>query len=102
MEIVGPDPKTVLVRYCEVQPSHSQLEPLEVIDVVPVARDRRLGLFRDYNSLDSTYAIPIRLDFRTDRWVVGGGDDPIEPIETPLLPEGTLPISDPGTRPRLQ
>jgi hypothetical protein len=87
LEIVGPDPKTVLVRYCEAQPSASRLEPLEVIDAVPVARDRRLGLFRDYDSLDSTYAIPIRLDFRTDRWVVGGGDDPIEPIEAPRLPE---------------
>jgi len=85
LEIVGPDPKTVLVRYCEAHPSASRLEPLEVIDAVPVARDRRLGLFRDYDSFDSTYAIPIRLDFRTDRWVVGGGDDPIEPIEAPQL-----------------
>ena len=90
VEIVGPDPTTVLVRYCESRPTSPLPEPLEITETVPPSRDRRLGIFRDYAGLQSVYAILIRRDFRSDRWIAGGRGEPLEPMEAPELPEDAL------------
>jgi len=91
LEIVGPDPRTVLLRYCDASPA--SLEALEITSTVPPFREARLGLFRDYSAAGSVFAIRIRRDGRSGRWIAGGSSTPIVPKTPPALPMDALRIS---------
>ena len=58
--------------------------------------EARLGLFRDYGALESTLAIRIRRDARSQRWVAGSGKTPIQPRKAPELPLDAvrIPVGD--------
>jgi len=91
LEIVGPDPRTVLLRYCDTSPA--SLEALEITSTVPPFREARLGLFRDYSAAGSVFAIRIRRDGRSGRWITGGSSTPIVPKTPPELPMDALRVS---------
>ena len=67
-----------------------RLEPLEVTETVPRLGTARLGVFRDYEALDRTWAIWMRRDWQTRRWVAGDGKGPIPVNEAPELPPGAF------------
>jgi hypothetical protein len=93
LEVVGPDPASVLVAYCEAGASVLGLAPLEITSTIPRFRTARLGLFRDRSAPDSIYAIRIRKDAETGRWIAGGkGDTPIPIKVAPNLPPDSLRI----------
>jgi hypothetical protein len=93
LEVVGPDPATVLVTYCEASPSILGLAPLEITSTVPRFRNARLGVFRDVGAVDSLRSIRIRKDARTGRWVAGGsGDTPIRVSQAPEFSPDALRI----------
>jgi hypothetical protein len=92
VEIVGPDPITVLIAFCDAGAYNLEPEPLEITETVPAFRHARLGLFRDYNALGNLYAIRIHRDWRTRRWVAGNGRGPIQVTEAPELPPDALRV----------
>jgi hypothetical protein len=93
LEVTGPDPKSVLIAYCEASESILGLSPLEITGTVPRFRNARLGLFRDLGALDSVYAIRIRKDASTGRWSAGGTSDaPIPVRPAPHLPPDVVRI----------
>lgn len=96
VHVIGPDPSSVLVAFCESSPSLLGLSPVEVTSTVPTFRNARLGLFRDASSLESLFAIRIRLDGKSGRWTTGSGDRPVAVVEAPELPEDAvrIPVSE--------
>lgn len=81
--IVGPDPASVLLAYCRVS---RRLMPLEVTSTAPAVRDARLGVFLDPDDPAHRYAIRIRKDRSTHRWVAQSGGVPLQVITAPELP----------------
>ena len=96
IHVVGPDPSSVLVAFCESSPSLLGLSPVEITSTVPTFRSARLGLFRDASSLESLFAIRMRLDGRSGRWTTGNGDRPVAVVKAPELPDDALriPVSE--------
>jgi len=93
IEVTGPDPRSVLIAYCEASDSILGLSPLEITSTVPRFRRARLGLFRDFGALDTTYAIRIRRDASTGRWSAGGPSDAPIPVKpAPRLPPDAIRI----------
>jgi hypothetical protein len=98
LEVNGPDPSSVLAAYCEAAPTDLGLAPLEITNTVPRFRHARLGTFRDFAAMDSDYAIRIRKDWRTGRWIAGGHDSvPIQVVKAPELPPEAvrIPVAKP-------
>ena len=60
-----------------------KLEPLAIGKTTPESRNARLGHFRDLHALDRDFAIRIRKDWKSRRWIVGTGSGPIPVMETP-------------------
>ena len=106
IEVLGPDPKSVLVAFCRSGRQSGQREPIEIGPTVPPDSAARWGMFRSLGALDTPVrAILIRRDARTGRWSAGDGRSPITTIPAPELPPGThtVPVSafDPCPDPRL-
>jgi hypothetical protein len=99
-EIAGPYPGTVLIAFCRAQGESAFFEPLEITETVPASGSARLGTFRDLDSLETPFAIRIRRDRKTRRWIAGDGKNPIPVSPAPELPPGArrLPI-DPQQSP---
>jgi hypothetical protein len=93
VEVVGPDPRSVLVSFCMTGRQSGKREPVEIAPTVPADASSRWGVFR---SLDSpampARAILIRKDQRTGRWSAGDGRTPIMTEPPPILPSGTHPV----------
>ncbi len=86
IEVVGPDPKSVLLSYCNAVPGFLGFEPLSIRSTVPAFREARLGLFKDHENAGAVRAIRIRLDSRSGRWVAGSGRVPIRASDGSDLP----------------
>jgi hypothetical protein len=96
IEVLGPDPRSVLVAFCRSGRQSGQREPMEISPTVPADAAARWGVFRNLGQLDSPVrAILIRKDARTGRWSAGDGRSPITTVPAPELPPGTrtVPIS---------
>jgi len=93
LEIVGPDPVSVLVAYCEAPASQGRRVPAEIVSTVPRFRHARLGIFHDFAALEARHAIRIRKDARTGRWVAGGPGTTLIPVgKVPDLPADAVRI----------
>lgn len=82
VQIVGPDPRSVTIAFCESVGPERRFEVLDVTPSIPPDAGSRLGLIRDLDK-DSFQTIPIRRDRETRRWVVGDGLNPIRPHTAP-------------------
>jgi hypothetical protein len=99
IEVLGPDPRSVLVAFCRSGRQSGQREPIEISPTVPADAAARWGVFRNLGQLDTPVrAILIRKDSRTGRWSAGDGRSPITTAPAPELPPGTrsIPISPTG------
>jgi hypothetical protein len=77
VEVIGPDPRSVLRAYCVQGASRGRLEPLKVVpSSLPGARTH-LGLLRDLRRPEQLLAIPIREDRASSRWLAGDGSRPL-------------------------
>lgn len=85
LAVSGPDPQSVLLRFCEASESN-RLKPVELAPTVPPFPGSRLGVFRDFDRLESFFAIRIRKDRGTSRWIAGDGTRPIVAILAPEQP----------------
>ncbi len=92
IEVVGPDPRSVLLSYCDAVSGFLGVEPLSIRTLAPAFRDARLGLFQDYESEGAVRAIRIRRDSRSGRWVAGSGRGPIQVSDASELPPDTSSI----------
>ncbi len=86
----GPDPMSVLESYCA---SSGGMEPLQLAPATAGFSSIRLGYLRDFDNLESMFAIRIRRDARTRRWVAGDGHEPIRPsqAEPPAMTSDVTP-----------
>jgi len=89
-QITGPDPRTVLISFCQTGRQSGHWVPIEIVPAVPPHPSLKLGIFR---SLDQPGAPPraIRIweDAKTGRWVAGDGRGPIPTENPPIQPPGT-------------
>ncbi|MDX1389317.1 MAG: hypothetical protein R3344_09005 [Acidobacteriota bacterium] len=92
VEIVGPDPRSVLRTFCAESSSTSELEALDIVPSVPPTAGTRLGTYRDPSSPFDTYAVTIRRNHATGRWFVGDGVKPIASIPRPRSPLEARPL----------
>jgi hypothetical protein len=92
LSVTGPDPQAVLLSYCESASLANRFEPVELAPTVPPFPGTRLGVFRDFNRLDSLFAIKIRRDSRSRRWKAGDGMQPIIAFRAPDQPSGATRI----------
>ncbi len=94
-QIVGPDPRSVLIAYCESGLPDRSLQPVELIDAVPPELDARDGLFRNEEQPGELYAIRIRRDEQTRRWIAGDGARPIDARVAPERPAEEVSLPTP-------
>ena len=93
LEIQGSDPASVLVAFCDASSSTLGLEPVEITSTVPPFREARLGIFRDFSAPGSDFAIRMRHDEGSGRWIAGAaGDVPLAVAAAPKLPADALRI----------
>jgi len=89
-QITGPDPRSVLISFCQTGRQSGLLVPIEIAPAVPPHPSLSFGIFR---SLDQPGAPPqaIRIweDAKTGRWVAGDGRGPIPTENPPVHPGGT-------------
>ena len=64
-QVVGLDPRTVLLAYFGSKNTTATCDPLEIMDTVPPTREVRVGTFRDPDSPDTVRAISIQRAART-------------------------------------
>lgn len=86
LAIAGPNPREVLIRFCQAASSSAKLEPVGLTSTVPPFPGTRLGLIRDLDRLDALLAIRIRRESDSHRWITGDGSRPIVVAEAPPLP----------------
>jgi hypothetical protein len=89
IEVVGPDPMSVLVAFCELS---EELTPLEITSTMPAVRDARLGLFLDQTAAGGPSAIRIRKNAQTRRWAAESGGGPVHVVKAPELPPQAVRI----------
>jgi hypothetical protein len=87
IEIVGPDPSSVLLAYCANQEPAERFHAIELTAAVPAYPGTKLGVFEDGAEIGKRYAIRIRRTINGRRWVAGDGEKPIAATVAPLLPE---------------
>jgi len=75
IRIGAPDPRSVLIAFCDSAVSAPSYEPLGVTPYFPADPRYRLGLFRDLESR-KILAIPIFKDRVNSRWSTGDGARP--------------------------
>jgi len=86
VEVRGPDPAIVLASFCDASSDGPGREPIEITSTVPASQEARLGLFRDFSSMESAWMVRIRRDGQTGRWVAGNGLHPVYVTLAPKLP----------------
>lgn len=86
LSVVGPNPREVLIRYCQAASSSTRFEPVELTAAVPPFPGTRLGLFRELGNVESLLAIRIRREPDSHRWRTGDGNRPIVAIAAPQIP----------------
>ena len=59
----------------------------EITSTVPAFQNARLGTFRDQSDLETLYAIRIRRDGGSGRWIAGHGNAAV-PVQTAPEPPG--------------
>ena len=84
VEVRGPDPASVLASFCDASSEGPGREPIEITSTVPASQEARLGLFRDFSSMESAWMVRIRRDGQTGRWVAGNG---LHPVYVTLAPK---------------
>jgi hypothetical protein len=97
VQVVGPDPRSVLISFCSSGRQSGRREPIEIAPTVPPDSSARWGVFRSLDNPEiPVRAILIRKDPRTGRWSVGDGRSPIATEPPPPQTEGThaVPISE--------
>jgi hypothetical protein len=102
VEVVGPDPRSVLISFCSTGRQSGRREPIEIAPTVPLDASARWGVFRNFdNPAMPVRAILIRKDARTGRWSVGDGRTPIATEPPPALAPGArpVPVSEAGGGP---
>jgi hypothetical protein len=82
IQIVGPDPRSVAIEFCESGGPVRRFDVMDVTPSVPPDSRSRLGLIRDLDK-GSFHTIPIRRDPETSRWIAGDGLNPIRPATAP-------------------
>ncbi len=94
IEVLGPDPRSVLVSYCDAVSGFLEVEPLAIRGTVPEFRNARLGVFQDHENGGAVRAIRIRLDSGSGRWVAGSGRAPIRTSDASELPadDGSIDV----------
>jgi len=96
VEVVGPDPRSVLISFCMTGRQSGRREAVEIAPTSPPDASARWGVFRSQDSSAIPLrAILIRKDQRTGRWSAGDGRTPIMTEAPPALPPGTrtVPVS---------
>jgi hypothetical protein len=88
VEIIGPDPWSVLRVFCAEGAPLSNREALDIAPSIPTVASARLGIYRDLETPASALAIRIRREHASGRWVVGDGRGPIRSIPAPSIPGG--------------
>jgi hypothetical protein len=88
VEIIGPDPWSVLRVFCAEGAPVFRREALDVAPSVPTVASARLGIYRDLDGPPDALAIRIRRERTSGRWVVGDGREPIRSIPAPSTPGG--------------
>jgi len=99
VEVVGPDPRSVLVAFCSTGRQSGQREPIEIDPTMPPDASARWGLFRNLEQPSMPVrAIVIRKDPKTGRWSAGDGRSPIMTEAPPQFPPGTraVPVTAEG------
>jgi len=92
VEVRGPDPVSVLTSFCDAASVGPGREPIEITSTIPPSQNTRLGLFRDFASMESAWMIRIRKDAQTGRWVAGNGLHPVHVTLAPKLPPNATVI----------
>jgi hypothetical protein len=82
VRVVGPDPRSVTIAFCESYGTGRHFDVMEVTPSIPPDARSRLGLIRDPDK-GSFYTISIRRDRETRRWIAGDGLNPIRPATAP-------------------
>jgi hypothetical protein len=97
VEVVGPDPRSVLVSFCITGRQSGRREAVEIAATVPPDASARWGVFRNLDNPEIPLrAILIRKDPRTGRWSVGDGRTPImtQPPPAPSPQSVPVPVSE--------
>jgi len=87
IQVIGPNPMTVLVAYCTAASDTYEREPLELAQASPPTPDERFGIFRDFSRLETNRAIRISQDREDQRWIAGDGLTPLMSREAPAEPD---------------
>ncbi len=89
-QVLGPDPRSVLVAYCRTGRLQGRFEALDVAPSPLDPKGTRVGLLRDPHEGTPTLAITILADLEANRWVAGDGRTPLEPLPAPDGAEAAL------------
>ena len=93
VEVVGPDPRSVLIAFCSTGRQSGRRDPIEIDPTAPPDASARWGLFRNLEQPSMPVrAILIRKDPRTGRWSAGDGRSPIMTEPPPQLAPGARPV----------
>ncbi len=87
VQVIGPNPMTVLIAYCTAASDTYEREPLELAQALPPTADERFGIFRDFSRLETNRAIRISQDHQAQRWIAGDGLTPLLSKEAPTEPD---------------
>jgi len=95
IEVTGPDPRSVLLGFCNAGRAAGRRRPFGIAPSVPPGGGIRMGLFINQDQPDAPLrAVRIHRDPRSGRWSVGDGRNPIVTENAPSLPDGAriLPV----------
>jgi len=95
IEVTGPDPRSVLLGFCNAGRAAGHRRPFGIAPSVPPGGGIRMGLFINQDQPDAPVrAVRIHRDPRSGRWSVGDGRTPIVTENAPSLPDGAkiLPV----------
>lgn len=91
-QISGPNPRSVLIAFCDHKKNRGRLSAREIIPAVPPASGVRLGVMDDMDNLMVPVAVTIRRDRHTQRWVIGNGSNPIVPSALARMTPGSTRV----------
>jgi hypothetical protein len=84
VEVIGPDPRTVLRTFCVEAAKDGRYEPLDVVPSSRLGARARLGLFRDPRHPEDLLAISILEDRESSHWRAGDGHRPLVASPAPV------------------
>jgi hypothetical protein len=96
VEIIGPDPKSVLLAFCSTGRQAGRREPVGIAATLPPGAAARLGVYRNLEQPATPLrAVRMRRDPGSGRWVAGDGRTPITTEALDGLPDGIKPVGAP-------